>query len=214
MKLFKGRRANRNHMSLRQRPKIIKITLIMVGVIYWFFFSLSSGMIQYYRYSLGDVLSKTIGNEPVFIYYHNISYFLMYGGIYWFPTYRIGISLPPMQFTLSIFLAIMVSLVVGDTIKIKRSNVSKRENGISIGGSLISMITTTGGCCSLPFVYYVLSFVTTASTSFGVTLFFASHSYLIDAFIILILVVFHLRNRMENLNHSQDCSNKEDDIPG
>ncbi len=204
MKLFKGRRANRDHLSMRQRPNLTNITLIMVGAIYWFLFSLSSGMIQYYRYSLGDVLSKTIGNEPVFIYYHNISYFLMYGGIYWFPTYRIGISLPLMQFTLSIFLAIMVSLVVGDTIKINRSNVSKRENEISIGGSLISMITTTGGCCSLPFVYYLLSFITTASTSFGATIFFASHSYLIDAFIILILVVLHLRNRKANQSDSQD----------
>ena len=206
MKLFNGQRANSNSPSLRQSPKLINITLIIVGALYWFLFSISSGMIQYYRYSLSDVLSKTIGNKPVFIYYHNISYFLMYGGIYWFPTYHIGITLPLMQFTLSVFLAIMVSLVVGDTIKIKRSNVLKKENRISIGGSLISLITTTGGCCSLPFIYYLLSFVTTASTSFGATLFFVSHSYLIDAFIILILVVLHLRNRKLNQNHSQDSN--------
>ena len=145
MKLFNGQRANSNSPSLRQSSRLINITLIIVGALYWFLFSISSGMIQYYRYSLSDVLSKTIGNEPVFIYYHNISDFLMYGGIYWFPTYHIGITLPLMQFTLSVFLAIMVSLVVGDTIKIKRSNLLKKENRISIGGSLISLITTTGG---------------------------------------------------------------------
>lgn len=208
MKLFNGQIANSHSPSLIQNSKLINITLIIIGALYWFFFSLSSGMIQYYRYSLGDVLSKTIGNKPVFIYSHNISYFLMYGGIYWFPTNHIGITLPLMQFILSIFFAMMVSLVVGDSIKIKRTNVSKRENGISVGGSLISMITTTGGCCSLPFVYYFLSFVTTASTSFEVTLFFASHSYSIDAFIILILVALHLRNRKVNQNNSLDCSVK------
>lgn len=205
MKVYKGQSTNNDCSSLRQSRKSMDITMVLVGSSYWLLFAFSSGMIEYYRYSLADVLSKTIANKPVFLYYHNLSYFLMYGGIYWFPTNHIGIALPLMQFTLSVFLSIMVSLVVGDTIKIKRGKIKKR-NGISLGGSLLSMISTTGSCCSLPFVYYFLTLVTTSSTSFGVTLFFSSYSYLIDSFIILILVFFHLRNRKFNEQQSQDST--------
>lgn len=168
--------------------------LILLGAVYWLIFAASSGMIEYYDHSLSGVLSKGVWHRITFIYYGNAHDFLQYSGIYWFPTNHIGITLPILQTILSVFLAVMVPLVVYDIMKIKRYGRIGRASGLSLGGSIISLISTTGGCCSLPIIYYALALVASSSTSFGVTLFFASYSYLIDAAMLIILGVLHVRN--------------------
>ena len=210
VKLFEGLRKGSYYSRVKPSPGFKNIIPITVGFIYWFFLAISSGMIEYYRFSLAGVLSKTVGHIPKFIYYQNFGYFLIYGGLYWFPTYHIGITLPVVQFTLSVFLSVMVALVLEDTLKIGNRKYLKKGNGISLGGSMLSLISTTGACCSLPFVYYALSLVTTTSTSFGVTLFFSSYSYFIDEAIIIVLAFIHFRNRRlaDTLSQNSDADRK------
>ena len=187
------------HISLNGKRRILSkesLGLISLGALYWLLFAASSGMIEYYGHSLSGVLSKGVGHRITFILYGNVHDFLQYSGIYWFPTDHVGITLPVLQAMLSVFLAVMVPLVVGDIIKMKRNGKIVRANGLTLGGSILSLITTTGGCCSLPFIYYALALVASSSANFGVTLFFASYSYLIDAILLVILGMLHIRNTM------------------
>lgn len=186
--------------------KMMNMVLIAAGILYWALFAFSSGMIEYYQDSVSAVLSNSLKHAPIFIYYGNIHFFLIYGGLYWFPTYHVGITFPVMQFTLSVILAVMFSLVLGDMIKSKGTRIVKKNSGMSLGWSLFSLISTTGGCCSLPFIYYILSIVTSTSASFGVTLFFSSYSYVIDMWVIAALIIFHLRNKKTSHTLSVDCN--------
>ncbi|MGC8563104.1 MAG: hypothetical protein ACP5UZ_06720 [Thermoplasmata archaeon] len=180
--------------NIRQNLNSRSLGLISLGTLYWLLFAASSGMIEYYDHSLSGVLSEGVGHRITFIYYGNAHDFLQYSGIYWFPTNHVGITLPILQTILSVFLAVMVPLAVDDIMKIKRNGRIGRAGGLSLGGSILSLISTTGGCCSLPIIYYALALVASSSASFGVTLFFASYSYLIDAAVLIILGVLHVRN--------------------
>jgi hypothetical protein len=195
MRIFEDLRKKSYNLIAKFSHRFKDRIVILIGFIYWLFLAISSGMIEFYPFSLADALSKTVANRPVFIYYHNFDYFLTYGGLYWFPTYHIGITFPVLQFTLSVFLSVLISLVLKDILKIKNNNSLKRRNGIMLGSSMLSLISTTGACCSLPFVYYALSLVMTTSASFGVTLFFSSYSYFIDEALIVLLAFLHFRNK-------------------
>ena len=171
-------------------------TGISIGILYWLLFAFSSGMIEYYGTSLAGILGDSVGNGPFLVlYFSNASDFLKYSGLYWFPTDHIALSLPILQFVLSVSLSIMVSLIMIDLIKSKKSGGRRKGKILSIGGSVIPAVFTTGACCSLPFIYYALLVVTSVSTSFGVTLLFASYSYLLDAIIFTVLLLFHMRNK-------------------
>ena len=174
----------------------ISATGISIGILYWLLFAFSSGMIEYYGSSLAGILGDSVGNGPFFaLHFNNARDFLKYSGLYWFPTDHIGLSLPILQFVLSVSLSSMASLTMIDLIKSKKSGGRRRGKILSLGGSMIPAVFTTGACCSLPLIYYALLVVTSVSASFGVTLLFASYSYLLDAIIFTVLLLFHMRNK-------------------
>lgn len=111
-----------------------------------------------------------------------------------FPTNHLGIALPVTQFELSAVLSVLVAKAISDLVFSKFKGDFKKRTGTYLGGSLFSMISTTGGCCSLPFIYYILAVGTSTTTSFGVTLFFTSYSYAIDLGVIIILISLRLKS--------------------
>ena len=172
--------------------KILWISLT-VAVLLWFIDAYSAGFIEYYPASL----RLSLGNHMFFVslgWQGSLYYTMRLDGIYWFPSYHIGISLIFYPLLTTAFLTYAIFLTIEDTIKsLKR----KPHKGLATGKlsfSIFISTITTGACCSLPIVYYLIALIFSASASLGVYIYLTYYSFMIDTLSAVFLLWVHRRN--------------------
>lgn len=159
----------------------------------WIVDAYSTGFIEYYPMSL----RSTLQNHLFFIYMHwlgNLNVTMTLIGIYWFPTYHIGISLPFYPVFATLFLAYAIFLTVKDTLLSINQGRFKRKAAGKLSFAVFVSTITTGACCTFPIIYYAIAIFFSASASLGFDIYLSYYSYLIDTFIAVFLLLLHRKN--------------------
>lgn len=163
----------------------------------WALDAYSAGFIEYYQ----NNLRVTLHNHLSFLFVGwqgDFHYTLDLAGIYWFPTYHIGISLIFYPLITTLFLSYAIFLTIGDTLKsLKGKKVKSRVTG-KLSFSIFTSTIATGSCCTFPIIYYLIALFLTSSASLSFDIYLSFYSYLIDTLIAVFLIWLHKRNVNRN----------------
>lgn len=178
-------------ISLTVKGVILKYNLqIPMTILYWNFFSFSDGSLEYYRQPMRKFFSAVI-------YTGNFHNFLLLSGIYWFPSNHFGFSFPLFQTAVSVILSFGIFIIINDML---HSTIHFRKQQAFVTGSTVSgAVITTGACCTVPFVFPLLS-IFSQGFALGTLVFLGSYSDIIDLFVFLVIILFHIE--MSSRNYS------------
>lgn len=175
--------------------KEIRGISLTIAALLWITDAYSAGFIEYYSLSL----RPTLHNHLLFVVFGwlgNLNVTMTLNGIYWFPTYHLGISLPFYPLFTTLFLVYAIFLTTGDALRSLHGK--KRIATSKLSFSIFISTITTGACCTFPIIYYLIALFFSASTSLGFDIYLSYYSYLIDTLIAVFLLWIHRKNA----NHS------------
>lgn len=174
----------RSSSALSIRGMILKYNLkIPIAILYWIFFSFSDGTFEYYRQPIRKLFSAVVYTGS----FHN---FLLLTGIYWFPSSHFGFSFPLFQTVVSVILSAGILIIVNDLMHTRLG--SSKQKAFVTGSTLSGAVITTGACCTVPFAVPLLS-IFSQSFALGALVFLGAYSDIIDLFVFVIIILFHLK---------------------
>jgi len=173
---------------IRPSPRFWKrLVLLSAGFVYWVLFAFSSGILTFYSQPATWLFTYGVGSRPVlFLYTNNIHNFLDYSGIYWFPDEHVGVSLLLLPTLVSIVMAVLFYVILGDLLLLH----SLRRKKAVLTIATFPSVVTTGACCSVPFMYLLIVLLSQqAATWFYLIM--SAFSYPLDLFLIVLMVYVH-----------------------
>ncbi len=188
------------NISVHARSRKIILWPGLISALLWIMNAFSAGFFEYYGESLYGAIGKGVGNKLIFaVWTNNFHLFLDLSGLYWFPTYHFGVSLPifPLFFTLYLSYALFVTL---RDIFASWNKKNRRTVVAKFSYSFLVSTLTTGACCTFPIIYFAIAIFVSASTSLAFDIFLGRISYLIDVLNGTFLIWLHRRNRIKRDN--------------
>lgn len=178
----------RNRVAFAVKTTILKYHLpLPMAILYWLIFSFSDGTLEYYRQPMRKFFSAVI-------YTGNFHNFLLLSGIYWFPSSHFGFSFPLFQSAVSLILSSGIWMILRE---MSHSKISSGTQQAFVTGSTISgAVLTTGACCTVPFVFPLISIVS-QSLALSFLVFLGTYSDIMDPFIFILIIFLHIKKTSE-----------------